>query len=78
MGLILGGALAWYFSTYGFYIGNMGVTGMLLGERIYAHLTLNDAVTLAALAFVVTLLAALYPALLAARMEPVDALRGGE
>lgn len=78
MGLILGGALAWYFSTYGFFIGNMGVNGMLLGERIYAHLTLNDAVTLAALAFVVTLLAALYPALLAARMEPVVALRGGE
>jgi ABC-type lipoprotein release transport system permease subunit len=78
IGLILGGALAWYFSTYGFFIGNMGVNGMLLGERIYAHLTLNDAVTLAALAFVVTLLAALYPALLAARMEPVVALRGGE
>lgn len=78
MGLILGGALAWYFSTYGFYIGNMGVNGMLLGERIYAHLTLNDAVTLALLAFVVTLAAALYPALLAARMEPVAALRGGD
>ena len=56
----------------------MGVDGILLGERIYARLTLNDAVTLSLLALIVTLLAALYPALLAARMEPVVALRGGE
>jgi len=78
IGLILGGMMVWYFTTYGFFIGNMGVNGIMLGERIYAHLTLNDAVTLSLLAFVVTLLAALYPALLAARMEPVVALRGGE
>ena len=35
-------------------------------------------ITLTIIAFVVTLLAALYPALLAARMEPVEALRGGQ
>jgi ABC-type lipoprotein release transport system permease subunit len=78
IGLILGGSLVWYFTTNGFFIGNIGVNGIMLGERIYAHLTLNDAITLSSLAFVVTLLAALYPALLAARMEPVVALRGGE
>lgn len=78
IGLILGGIMVWYFTTYGFFIGNMGVDGILLGERIYARLTLNDAVTLSLLALIVTLLAALYPALLAARMEPVVALRGGE
>jgi ABC-type lipoprotein release transport system permease subunit len=76
--LIVGGILVWYFTTNGFFIGNTGVNGIMLGERIYAHLTMNDAVTLTLLAFVVTLLAALYPALLAARMEPVVALRGGE
>jgi ABC-type lipoprotein release transport system permease subunit len=79
IGLILGGILVWYFTNYGFYIGNMGLDeSVMIGERIYAHLTMNDAITLSLLAFVVTLLAALYPALLAARMEPVVALRGGE
>lgn len=78
IGLLLGSIIVWYFSTYGFYVGNMGVNGILLGERIYAHLTMNDVVSLSLLAFVVTLLASLYPALLAARMEPVVALRGGE
>lgn len=78
IGLILGGLMVYYASTVGFYIGNMGITGILLGERIYAYLTVKDTVSLAIVAFIVTLLAALYPALLAARMEPVTALRGGK
>jgi len=78
MGLVLGGALMLYFTHYGLYIGNMGMTGILLGERIYALAKINDIVTLSIITFIVTLLAALYPALLAARMEPVDALRGGK
>jgi ABC-type lipoprotein release transport system permease subunit len=78
LGLILGGLLVAYASTVGFYIGNYDITGIPLGETIYARLTPGDAISLTALAFAVTLLAALYPALLAARMEPVDALRGGE
>jgi ABC-type lipoprotein release transport system permease subunit len=78
VGLILGGLMVAYASTVGFYIGDYAVTGIPLGDTIYAHLTLRDTVTLTVLAFAVTLLAALYPALLAARMEPVDALRGGE
>jgi ABC-type lipoprotein release transport system permease subunit len=79
MGLILGGIIVWYFTNYGFYIGNMGLDeSVMIGERIYAYISLNDAITLSLLALIVTLLAALYPALLAARMEPVVALRGGE
>jgi ABC-type antimicrobial peptide transport system permease subunit len=38
----------------------------------------QDTVKLAILAFIITLLAGLYPAILAARMEPVQALRGGK
>lgn len=78
MGLILGGLLVYYATVYGFYIGNMGITGILLGDTIYAHLTVSDTITLSITAFVVSLLAALYPALLAARLEPVDALRAGQ
>jgi ABC-type lipoprotein release transport system permease subunit len=75
IGLVLGGLLVAYFARYGFYIGNIGVTGITLGERIYAYLKPGDAIYLTILAFVVTLVASLYPALLAARMEPVVALR---
>jgi len=78
MGLVLGSLMVAYATKYGFYVGNFGMTGILIGERIYAHLTFSDTVTLTITAFVITLLAALYPAMLAARMEPVEALHGGK
>jgi ABC-type lipoprotein release transport system permease subunit len=78
MGLIMGGLLVLYSTNVGFFIGNVGASGLLLGERIYGYLTLEDTVTLTIVAFVITLLAALYPALLAANMEPVEALHGGK
>jgi ABC-type lipoprotein release transport system permease subunit len=77
-GLALGGMVVWYFSTFGFYIANMGITGILISNTIYAKLTLEDTVTLSLVALVVTMLAGLYPAFMAARMEPIVALRGGK
>lgn len=78
MGVALGSLLSAYVQQYGFFIGDFGITGILIGERIYTYLTLNDIVTLTIMAFVITLLAALYPAWLAAKMEPVEALHGGK
>ncbi len=78
MGLAIGGLMVWYATQVGFYIGNYGITGMLIGERLYGYLTVQDTITLSIVAFVITLLASLYPALLAARMEPVEALHGGK
>jgi ABC-type lipoprotein release transport system permease subunit len=79
MGMALGGLLVFYATKYGIYIGgNFGLTGMLLGDRIYGYLTVTDTVVLTFATFIITLLAALYPAALAAGMEPVDALRGGK
>jgi len=78
-GLILGVALCAIFGKYGFYIGNVGVnyqSQFLLGNRIYPLLTLTDAVNLTLVALVITLIASLYPALLAAQLEPVEALHG--
>jgi ABC-type lipoprotein release transport system permease subunit len=75
MGLILGGLVVAYFTRYGFYIGKMGITGILFSDTIYTELTLKDTVNLTIMALVVTLLAGVYPAWLAAHMEPVDALR---
>jgi ABC-type lipoprotein release transport system permease subunit len=79
MGLVLGALIVGYLTVYGIPLGDYGVSnGMLLGENIYASLTVNDAVGLTTAAFIITLLAGVYPAVLAARMEPVQALRGGK
>jgi ABC-type lipoprotein release transport system permease subunit len=76
VGLALGWALCAYFEKQGIYLGDLGMTGIPMGERIYTYLTLEAAVSLVLTALVVTLLASLYPARLAARMEPVEALHG--
>jgi ABC-type lipoprotein release transport system permease subunit len=78
IGLILGGMLVYYFATVGLYVGDFGITGALFRDRIYAYPTLGDSINLSITALVVTLLAALYPAWLAAHVEPVEALRGGK
>ena len=75
MGLVLGVLVVYIFSKNGFYIGNMGITGFLMSDTIYTKLNVDDAVNLTLMAFIITLLAGLYPALLASRMEPVVALR---
>jgi len=75
MGLVLGIAAIALLAHYGFNITQMGVTGIIIGNTLYPKLTVEDTVTLTIMAFVVTLLAGLFPAIMAARMEPVDALR---
>jgi len=75
-GLLIGGAAVAYFTVYGIYIGDYGLTGVLFEDHIYAHLTLQNTVTLAVLTYIITLIASLYPARLAARLEPVEALHG--
>jgi ABC-type antimicrobial peptide transport system permease subunit len=67
-----------YLTLYGFYIGNFGLTGFTTGDTIHAYLTLSAGISLTALTLIVALLAAIYPAWLAARMEPVDALRNAQ
>jgi ABC-type lipoprotein release transport system permease subunit len=75
-GLILGGAMVAYFTINGIYIGDLGVSGVLFEDRIYAHLTVGNTINLAIVTYIITLVASLYPARLAARMEPVEALHG--
>jgi len=75
-GLIIGGAAVAYFTIYGIYIGDYGLTGVLFEDHIYAHLTLQNTVNLTVLTYIITLVASLYPARLAARLEPVEALHG--
>lgn len=75
MGLIIGVLATMYFNVNGFYIGNMGLSGMTIADTIYAKLTVDNLVNLTIMTFIVTLLAGLYPAIMASRMQPVEALR---
>ncbi len=74
-GLVLGGLITAWVSSVGLVIpAAQGVTGILLGDKIYPYITAQDVISLTVIAYLITLIASLYPAVLAARMEPVEAL----
>ncbi|MEW5939959.1 MAG: ABC transporter permease [Chloroflexota bacterium] len=77
-GIILGGAFTYYFGINGIPmdIGEMGITGILINDRIYTVLTLGNVIYLSVLTYIVTIVASFAPARMASRMEPVDALHG--
>ncbi len=79
VGSLAGWALSAYFGKVGVYFGDLGISGdMLLADRIYTYLPLESAVSLIVTAFVITLVASLYPARMASRMEPVEALHSAQ
>jgi ABC-type lipoprotein release transport system permease subunit len=75
MGIILGLLGTYLFNIHGFYIGSMGLTGFMVTDTIFAKLTMGSLVNLSIVTFIVTILAGLYPAIMASRMQPVEALR---
>jgi len=75
IGVLLGVLGVYLFDIKGFYVGNMGITGIMLTNTIFAKFTWNDTINLTIASFIVTMLAGLYPAIMASRMQPVEALR---
>ena len=78
LGILLGSLGVYYLATEGWHIGemaNMATAEVAYGETIYASFAWSDMVSLSIASLVITLLASLYPAWFAARMEPIDALR---
>jgi len=75
LGLLIGIPASIYFNQFGFNIGNMGLTGFVVADTLYTVLKASDVISLSIITFVVTILAGLYPAVMASRMEPVEALR---
>jgi ABC-type lipoprotein release transport system permease subunit len=75
IGVVLGVLSAYLFNIHGFYIGNMALTGFMVTDTIFAKLTVNDMISLSIVTFIVTILAGLYPAIMASRLQPVEALR---
>jgi ABC-type lipoprotein release transport system permease subunit len=80
MGLMAGVPLVLLVQAVGIPIPTfgMGLMGLLMGDRLYASLTLSDTLTLTLMALVVTVVAAYFPARMAARMEPVVALHSAQ
>jgi ABC-type lipoprotein release transport system permease subunit len=78
VGILLGSLGVYYLSTQGWHIGDlasMATAEVGYGETIYAQFAPAEMVQLSIASLVITLLASLYPAWFAARMEPIDALR---
>ena len=78
VGVLLGSLGVYYLATQGWHIGDlasMATAEMGYGETIYAKFAPAEMVQLSIASLVITLLASLYPAWFAARMEPIDALR---
>ena len=77
VGVVLGTAIVIYMSTHGIYIGEEmagSVENIALGATMYTRLVPSTVAGLSAATLVITLLASLYPAWFAARLEPVEAL----
>jgi ABC-type lipoprotein release transport system permease subunit len=77
VGLILGSAGVAWLAQAGLPIGDVGAAaeGIALGSTLTARFDPGGMLSLSFWTMVITLLASLYPAWFAARLEPVDALR---
>jgi ABC-type lipoprotein release transport system permease subunit len=78
VGIVLGSLGVFYLANHGWHIGEIAMEAsaeIAYGETIYARFAPSDMVSLSIASLVITLLASLYPAWFAARMEPIEALR---
>lgn len=77
IGVALGSAGVAYLATKGIYIGDIATTAesIAVSSTLYGRFVPGQFARLSLWTLIVILLAALYPAWFAARMEPVDALR---
>jgi len=78
LGVLLGSLGVLYMATVGLHIGEMATVAtaeIAYGEVIYGDFAPGATLALSAAAMVIILLASLYPAWFAARLEPIDALR---
>lgn len=77
IGIMLGSAGVAYLARVGVYIGDApasSVEGVAVGSTMYAHYVPGAVISLSLWTLAVILLASLYPAWYAARLEPVEAL----
>lgn len=78
-GMVLGSLLTGYFSVHGIDLANFGESSEMLKQygipsRLFPQLTVTSVTAGPAAVSIITLLAALYPALKIRRLKPVDAM----
>ena len=79
-GLSLGSLVVWYSSVNGLYIGEdiaSMVQGFAYPSTFYARIAPGDFIALSVAMLLIVMLASLYPARFAARLEPAEALNAG-
>jgi ABC-type lipoprotein release transport system permease subunit len=76
VGLVLGSLAVWYLATVGLHIGDIGAAAgdIPMGSTLYGKFNPSGMVGLSFWTLFITLLAALYPAWFASRLQPVEAL----
>jgi len=77
LGSLLGGLLVQYFATFGISLKGTSATGLqsTVGEAIYAQFSWIEIVISFIVAQIIAVLSASYPAYIASKQEPVEALR---
>jgi ABC-type lipoprotein release transport system permease subunit len=78
LGILLGSVGVYYLATQGWNIGDVATVAsaeIAYGDTIYARFAPQETFNLSIAAMLIILVASLYPAWLAARLEPIDALR---
>ncbi|MBI3162803.1 MAG: ABC transporter permease [Chloroflexi bacterium] len=78
LGIAVGSLIVWYYTVHGIYIGDIGATGIIFTDTIYAQFSPDGVISVTVMGLAITLLGGLYPAYIAARMESVDALHQSE
>lgn len=75
IGLILGGAISYWYSIVGIDYGNMEMSGLTISQPIYSIIEPLAFIELSIAVLVITTLACVYPALHAAKLSPSFAMR---
>ncbi len=75
MGAALGFALSSYYAEHGLPMGKMEVAGVVLDGNLYTVVALNQFINFPIYVILLTVIAAIYPAIFAARIVPSEALQ---